>query len=361
MKNISVLFYLIIFLLSSSSVRAEKDGSTFVCGGFVKDAVTKQGIAGVDIDHIVGSPALGGQDRRKITPSNNHYEFRTLGFGPAATSQNRTYQLIFNKEGYEKKIIIYSDDPSLVTEIGAEIIKVNPEKNEDLCTGDILLKKATADSKPPAGKYIENNGGCLPVGDKSEEDIKKSFPNNPTIYPSVDECIKNSKTRNAENPEGKYSYQENTDDCIPDPTAKETLEQCKKHIRGYVTKYLKCTEGVDCTHTSDITCDPLTGKPDKTPDSNHKGAFTAIGCIPTDTKSFVEYSLKFIIGLSGGIALLLMAFSAFQMITSSGNAEVLKKANDQFYNAIIGLLFIIFSVMLLQIIGVNLLNIPGFS
>lgn len=123
-----------------------------------------------------------------------------------------------------------------------------------------------------------------------------------------------------------------------------------------------CTPGEPgCTAVSEITCNPLTGAIDSTPNSNHKGALTAIGCIPTEPKGFIEYSAKFITALSGGIALLLMAFAAFQMITSAGNAEALKKANDQFYNAIIGLLFVIFAVMLLQVIGYNILGIPGFS
>ena len=49
------------------------------------------------------------------------------------------------------------------------------------------------------------------------------------------------------------------------------------------------------------------------------------------------------------------------MITSQGNPETVKKGQDQFSSAVIGLLFIIFSVLLLQFIGVDILSLPGFG
>lgn len=94
--------------------------------------------------------------------------------------------------------------------------------------------------------------------------------------------------------------------------------------------------------------------------SGDSGIETAIGCIPTDPAEFVNAFLKFATAAGGGLALLLMIFGAFQMITSAGNADQLKAGREQFTSAIIGLLFIIFSVLLLQIIGVDILNLPGF-
>ncbi|MBI4037061.1 hypothetical protein HY385_01415 [Candidatus Daviesbacteria bacterium] len=88
---------------------------------------------------------------------------------------------------------------------------------------------------------------------------------------------------------------------------------------------------------------------------------TALGCISTKPTDFIQTLLKFAIGIGGGIALLLMIAGAFQMMTSGGNPESLKKGTAQITSAAIGLLFIIFSVMLLQIIGVDILNLPGFG
>lgn len=91
------------------------------------------------------------------------------------------------------------------------------------------------------------------------------------------------------------------------------------------------------------------------------GINTALGCIPTEPIQLIQGLLKFSIGIGGAIALLLMIYGAFQMITSVGNPDNVKKGADQFTNAVIGLLFIIFSVMLLQIIGADILSIPGFT
>lgn len=90
------------------------------------------------------------------------------------------------------------------------------------------------------------------------------------------------------------------------------------------------------------------------------GIATAIGCIPTEPKAFVEAILKFAAGAGGGIALLLMVAGAFRMITSAGNPETIKKGREQFSSAIIGLLFILFSVLLLKFIGVDILGLGAY-
>jgi len=88
---------------------------------------------------------------------------------------------------------------------------------------------------------------------------------------------------------------------------------------------------------------------------------TALGCLPVQPKPFIEALMKFIAGAAGGIALLLIISGGFQIMTSQGNPESLKKGQEQLTSALIGLLFIIFSVLLLQIIGADILNIPGFG
>lgn len=110
----------------------------------------------------------------------------------------------------------------------------------------------------------------------------------------------------------------------------------------------------NCTKSGGFACDPVTGAIPGT-----GGILTAIGCVPTEPVKLVQGILKFTAAAGGGIALLIMVFGAFEMITSSGNPESIKKGQDRFTNAIIGLLFIIFSTLVLQLIGVDILNIPG--
>jgi len=88
---------------------------------------------------------------------------------------------------------------------------------------------------------------------------------------------------------------------------------------------------------------------------------TAIGAINTNATGFIKSIFSLILGLSGGIALLLIIFSGYKLMAARGNPEALTEARDQLISAIIGLLFIIFSLVILQIIGVDILKIPGFG
>ncbi len=88
---------------------------------------------------------------------------------------------------------------------------------------------------------------------------------------------------------------------------------------------------------------------------------TAIGCVPTKPLEFIQTGFKFILAISGGLAFLMMLLGAFRMLTSAGNPETLQGGRDRFQSAIIGLLFVIFAVLLLQIIGFDILKLPGFG
>lgn len=91
------------------------------------------------------------------------------------------------------------------------------------------------------------------------------------------------------------------------------------------------------------------------------GFYTALGCMPLDMPTFIsQYILALGIGLAGGVALLCILYSAFRMQTSMGNAEAIKKAQENMTACITGLIVIIFSVLILRIIGVDILRIPGF-
>ena len=88
---------------------------------------------------------------------------------------------------------------------------------------------------------------------------------------------------------------------------------------------------------------------------------TALGDINTEPAGFVKSIFGLILGLSGGIALLLIIISGYRLMAARGNPEALQAARDQLISAIIGLIFIIFSLVILEIIGVDILKIPGFT
>lgn len=88
---------------------------------------------------------------------------------------------------------------------------------------------------------------------------------------------------------------------------------------------------------------------------------TAIGAIQTSPTAFAKQIFGILLSLSGGIALLLIINAGYQIMVSEGNPEKIQGARETITSAIIGLVFIIFSLTILQIIGVDILRIPGFT
>lgn len=88
---------------------------------------------------------------------------------------------------------------------------------------------------------------------------------------------------------------------------------------------------------------------------------TAIGNIDTAPEAFIGSVLAKVLSLAGGLAILLIIYGGYQLMASRGKPEAMEAARDQITAAIIGLLFIIFALVLLQVIGYDILKIPGFS
>lgn len=115
-----------------------------------------------------------------------------------------------------------------------------------------------------------------------------------------------------------------------------------------------CT-GLCVADPNDPHCDPGTG-------TKADGISTAIGCIPaSNLNEFVGWLLGKFIFIASGIAFLLMAFGAFQIITSAGDPKKTQAGSELITSALSGLLLIILSVFLLKLIGVDILQIPGFG
>lgn len=96
--------------------------------------------------------------------------------------------------------------------------------------------------------------------------------------------------------------------------------------------------------------------------ANNNGMWTGMGCLPLDINALISsFVLSAGIGIGGGFALLCIIYSAFMMQSSQGNPEKLKKAQEMITSCIMGLMLIIFSVLIMKIIGVNILRIPGFG
>lgn len=88
---------------------------------------------------------------------------------------------------------------------------------------------------------------------------------------------------------------------------------------------------------------------------------TALGCIPGNHEEMVKWIFPYLLGLGGLLAFGLIVFSGIQILTSGGNPEKIQGAKETITSAITGLLFIILSLFLLRLIGINILGLKGLN
>lgn len=89
--------------------------------------------------------------------------------------------------------------------------------------------------------------------------------------------------------------------------------------------------------------------------------YTAVGCLSTSGSGLAGDLIRLMLGVGGALALLSILASGFIYSTSQGDAGKLKEAKELATGAVSGLLFMIFSVIILNFIGVQVLRIPGLS
>ena len=91
------------------------------------------------------------------------------------------------------------------------------------------------------------------------------------------------------------------------------------------------------------------------------GIWTAVGCIPTEPGAMIEKLIVIGLLVGGGISLIIILAGAFILSTSQGDPKKTGEAKEMITSALIGLVFVIFSVSILQLIGAQILRIPGFG
>lgn len=98
--------------------------------------------------------------------------------------------------------------------------------------------------------------------------------------------------------------------------------------------------------------------------------YTMLGCIKTDLGSFqqegaavsvIQALLWVIFSVVGGIAFLSLIYGAFVITTSQNNPEKLNYGKRIVYGAIIGVIFSLFSVFIVNLLASRVLKIPGFG
>ena len=153
-----------------------------------------------------------------------------------------------------------------------------------------------------------------------------------------------------------------------DDPCEDTFESKEYGLIIYKAKkeggnYVKDGPGL-ANHLFTVKSAGLPGKnPCASPDPSDPNKFivedcpTALGNIPTNITEFAGRVLAIALGLAGGIALVIMVFGSIKILTSSGDPQKVAAGRDMIVAAIAGLLFLIFSVLILRFIG-QTFNLP---
>jgi len=94
---------------------------------------------------------------------------------------------------------------------------------------------------------------------------------------------------------------------------------------------------------------------------SNNGIWTAIGCIPQTADGIISSIMQLGLVIAGAVVLIMILVGSFMLSTSQGDPKKTQEAKEMITSAIIGLLFVIFSITILQFIGVSIIKIPGFG
>jgi len=88
---------------------------------------------------------------------------------------------------------------------------------------------------------------------------------------------------------------------------------------------------------------------------------TDFGCWPNDLTGFVSQFYGTGIAFIGGLALIIIIWGGYTILTSQGDPNRLNAGRSYIYYAIAGLLLAIFGYVFFEFIGVNILHLPGLG
>ncbi len=82
-----------------------------------------------------------------------------------------------------------------------------------------------------------------------------------------------------------------------------------------------------------------------------------------DLNKLISWFYYFVVGISGFAAFVMLVWGGFEWLTSAGSPAKITEAKDKISSALIGLLLILASYLILQVINPELttLNLPGYQ
>lgn len=88
---------------------------------------------------------------------------------------------------------------------------------------------------------------------------------------------------------------------------------------------------------------------------------TDFGCFPNDPIGFIQKFYGVGLGFIAGIALLALIYGGYVIMTSKGNPMKVTDGKSYIFYAISGLLLAIFGYVFIEVVVVDILQIPGWS
>ncbi len=258
---------------------------------------------------------------------------------------------------------------------------------EEIAKGDLMhtskpLTDTVSFTPDSVGQYvltitIHNAGGCSNVDCGFNGTALRTFTKNFCVSATPDQPC----TPEAVNGEGPtittfsicrqipVMTQQQIDGMVSRLTDPQVAAKARTEMESRATQQRQekvrcclCTFGTSSWNPQTGACSGEDGTDIVRQRANFKpGLYTAVGCIGIDQESIITQLVRIGLGIAGGVALLMILAGAFMLSTSQGEPKVAGEAKELITSAVIGLLFIIFSVTILQFIGVTILHIPGFG
>lgn len=110
-------------------------------------------------------------------------------------------------------------------------------------------------------------------------------------------------------------------------------------------------------HVIHLPCD----EKNRTSDNRCLAVTTGIGEISVQPESFVASLYGWLLSLAGVAGLILLLRAGYKILTSGGNKEKVGEARDEIRSVILGILFLVVALVILETISTDLLKIPGFT
>ena len=310
----------------------------------------------------------------QVSPSEpTKNESITVRFGATLDGEYSMYIVdddgdeLWNKNLGELDIDVYTEDIDLGTISGLEIGKhYNAQVRSSTGMGSgcgqagFTVRDSTT---PPSNEHFEAPSGDFPMGTTILPSIRVADVNPGTTY------------RLRLHGRGHWSgYIEDENDHVMDFTPSGNVIGVNNICENGNSNRTNCTDEFDpgtydvelvIASNNDVkarttfTVAGGGGEPGKNP-CTEEGCDIALGNISISVGGFAQRVLNIAIGLAGGIALILMVIGSIRVLTSSGDQQRLAGGRDMIVAAIAGLLFLIFSVLVLRFIGAEILDIPFF-